>query len=405
MLKYENIITIKETNLVLDLILGLIVVFSFFSFFNTQVSAFVKGYLDFSPYAEFNFLERTNQNQTTIEIINKRYVDNIFFNGIASRDKLTVTLEEGENNFLFVLSGRGKEIEKKISIVKDTKAPEFTTAFQFKDTKINTDSLLIEGELNEPSKVTINSKDCLTLEDKVKCELNISGDTDVIFLVTDLAGNNLEKKFKVTIDKTAPTLEINSENPTFQEKVAITIKGNEELSIATVKGLEAKRIDESTFSFEVSLNIGKNDFEIIGKDNAGNETKQNYSVERKEAPKKTSNNSNNNNTNNNTGGNTNPSNSCSSVSIKVSNVQTPVFPSETQTATVQLTCGNGSGYSVQTINLSVKYSNGVTKSYSKTTNGSGIADFSFPVEAIGGSTVLTASYSSLKTSVTFQVTN
>lgn len=401
-MKYQDIITVKKTNVIAEILFGVFIASSIFFSLDTQVSAFVSSYLDRNPRADFIFAEYTKENQAEISITNKKNVEKIFFNGVESRDKVTVSLEEGKNTFEFILSGNGKEVEKKVQITKDTKPPEFSTDFDFSDTKINSNVFSFTGELNEEGTVTINGNNCSEGEEII-CELSISEKTDIVVLISDRAGNEVEENFTVDIDKDKPEIDIKVENPTYQEKVKITITSSEDLRDVTVGDLDADKKDSKTFTMEVTLEIGNNHFDITAKDIAGNETKKSITVERKEptsggggyVPP-------------GGGGGTTPTippvDKCSSVSLQLYNVKTPVFAGETQTASVLLKCSDGSGYAGQTVSISVRYANGTTRSYSATTNSSGIANFSFSVENISGNATITATYSFAQTSVTFSVT-
>lgn len=409
MIKYEVYTNIKEGNIFVEVVMFLLIFCSAFFALNQQVSAMVQEYLNFTPTAEFVYDRYTKENQTSIEITEKKNVDKIFFDGIESRDKVNVQLQEGDNKFMFVLTGRGKEVEHEIIITKDTQSPEFTTEFEFKDTKIAQNPLKFSGTLNEPAIVLVNDQECLQVAN-VNCEYEITDTEEVVVKIIDEAGNTVEHKFKVEIDTAAPEIELSAESPTYQSKVNLKIKGNEELKNVTVNDVAAKKENNKTYNHEVTLNIGENKFTVIAEDLAGNKVSKEINIERKEAPQ--SNNgggsytppsSGNTGGGNNSGGGSTGGNACSSVSLRLYNVKTPVFAGETQTATVQLTCGNGSGYGGQTVNMSVTYSNGTKRNFSAVTNGSGIATFSFSVENVSGNATMVANYSFAQTSVTFQV--
>lgn len=406
-MKYTEFFTIKETKAVLDFFLVSLVLISFFFSFSTQVSAFVKDYLEFWPSANFIYDEYSKENQTTIEIVDTQHVDKIFFNGVESRKKVTVTLEEGKNIFSFILVGRGKEIEETVVITKDTTPPEFMTDFDFKDIRISSSPFSFEGILSEEGIVSINRKNCLALG-TILCELEITEETDISVIIEDLAGNVIEKNFKVSLDDTVPTIDISVENPTYQDRVSVTIKGNEALSEVRVNDIKAERIDESKFKIEFTLKLGKNKFTAVAKDKAGNEAIKYFTVTRKEV---TSNNNGGSGDNNSDGedndsgggggGDTQPS--CGSISLQLYGVKTPIFIGETQMANVSLKCGNGSPHTGQPVTITVKYAGGTTRSYSSTTNGSGVVSFSFIIENHLGRATLTAKYGLAQTNVTFTI--
>jgi hypothetical protein len=408
-MRYTEIIETKKTPLVAELAFGFIILSSLFFTLNTKVNAYVKDVLDRNPSATFQYPQYTNSNQEKITIKEKINVEKIFFNGVESRDTVTVTLSEGTNKFEFILTGNGKEIKKEIEIIKDTIKPEITSDFIFKDKKTNQNEISITGSLNEDGTVKINGNICGMDTEDFTCQLNIEGEgkTTVQILAEDKAGNQVEKNFTITLDKEAPSLEIKYPEKTFQSSAKIVISSKENLEKVTVGGLEARKEGEESFSKEVNLKLGNNHFDIEATDEAGNKTKESITIKRNEIASGggSSGGSYNPPDNDSGNGNTNspPSTGCTSISLDLYNVKTPVFSGETQTANVKLTCSDGSGYGGQSVTVTVRYADGVTRSYSGTTNSSGIATFSFTVEDRAGSASLTAKYGLAQTSVSFNV--
>jgi hypothetical protein len=408
-MRYTEIIETKKTPLVAELAFGFIILSSLFFTLNTKVNAYVKDVLDRNPSATFQYPQYTNSNQEKITIKEKINVEKIFFNGVESRDTVTVTLSEGTNKFEFVLTGNGKEIIREIEIIKDTITPEITSNFSFQDKKTNQRELSITGSLNEEGAVKINGNICDMDKEDFTCQLNVKGEgkTTVQILAEDKAGNQVEKIFTITLDKEAPFLEIKYPEKTFQSSAKIVISSKENLEKVTVGGLEARKEGEESFSKEVNLKLGNNHFDIEATDEAGNKTKESITIKRNEIASGggSSGGSYNPPDNDSGNGNTNspPSTGCTSISLDLYNVKTPVFSGETQTANVKLTCSDGSGYGGQSVTVTVRYADGATRSYSGTTNSSGIASFSFTVEDRAGSASLTAKYGLAQTSVSFNV--
>jgi hypothetical protein len=113
----------------------------------------------------------------------------------------------------------------------------------------------------------------------------LGGENTLYALAQDESGNqsNQSKAYTITYDKKAPDLTISepadgaSFSGTSQKQIAIKGTTEEEAQVM-INGRFASVKEGGSFEFPFTLSEGQNNFEVVSKDQAGNETKKTFSV-------------------------------------------------------------------------------------------------------------------------------
>ncbi len=173
----------------------------------------------------------------------------------------------------------------------DDKLAPAPPVFSISQTATNSASFKLTGSGEPKAKLLLIHNE---IQEEVKIEDNGSFSRDIILLdgenkflgkVKDSAGNESQssKEYKVLYDAVPPEIEIlePKDGQTFegqnQKSLQIKVKSNEEATI-TVNSRIATQTQNNIYALTWSLIDGKNLLEILARDLAGNETKEETTV-------------------------------------------------------------------------------------------------------------------------------
>ncbi len=171
--------------------------------------------------------------------------------------------------------------------------PEATVSFDTEDT-INKDSISATVTSSETytALVYVDDSEVISNEPISKGENTYNvpiaedGFHTITFYVVDANGNMRSTSKTLTKDSIAPELKLDAEYDNLETTDSFfTISGNVTgQTVFTVNDVEVKPTSDGTFSYDVTLHDGSNSIILCAKDNAGNETSYNITLN-KVAPK------------------------------------------------------------------------------------------------------------------------
>lgn len=171
--------------------------------------------------------------------------------------------------------------------------PEATVSFDTENT-INKDTVPVTVTSSETytalayvdDSEVISNKPIVKGENSFEIPIAEDGFHTVTFYVVDSNGNMRSTSKTLTKDSIAPELKLDAEYDNLETTdSSCTISGNVTgQTIFTVNDVEVKPTSDGTFSYDVTLHDGSNSIVLCAKDNAGNETSYNITLN-KVAPK------------------------------------------------------------------------------------------------------------------------
>ena len=102
-----------------------------------------------------------------------------------------------------------------------------------------------------------------------------------IALTEDKGSSEMSKKITVVFDNQSPSLEMTNpvEKSLSVDYADFNIEGRTEAGASVLVNGKVAMVDDSgNFKIKMQLQLGKNDFEIIARDNAGNEIKDKIAI-------------------------------------------------------------------------------------------------------------------------------
>jgi parallel beta-helix repeat protein len=196
-------------------------------------------------------------------------------------------LTEGQNKLNAKAFGRDNQtMSGDLVIIRDTVSPQITLLNPKAGAMVNTTTITVTVSSNEEVSFFINGKPVSTFGGKADTTVDlIEGPNTITVRAVDLAGNPTIYSFNVTLDITKPSLILNKPAAT----VFRTTNGKLLITGITEKGanltLDGKVIPvgaDGTFKYKTKLRLGKNDFVLTSKDQAGNTNSIALAVTRKQ---------------------------------------------------------------------------------------------------------------------------
>jgi len=189
----------------------------------------------------------------------------------------SVTLAQGTNQFSFTATDPAGNISSVIiTVVLDTVAPVITIAFPAEGFNTNIPTQTITGSLSKQAALTMNGEAVLVDESLAfsKQVILTEGQNVFNFNATDSAGNTSSHVLNVVLDTVAPVITIAAPQEGFLTNVSSqTITGSlGKQAVLTINGETVPVAGDLSFSKDVILTEGSNEFLLSAIDTAGNTT-------------------------------------------------------------------------------------------------------------------------------------
>ncbi len=195
-------------------------------------------------------------------------------------------LFEGPNKLSAKAFGKNNEtMQANLVIIRDTVAPLISLLNPKAGAMVNSTTITVTVSSNEEVSFFVNGRPVSTFGGKADTTVElIEGPNAIMVKAVDLAGNPTIYSFNVTLDTTMPSLILEKPLVTVFRTTngALLIKGvTEKGANLTLNGKAVPVAADGSFSYKMKLRVGKNDFALTSKDQAGNANTISLAVTRK----------------------------------------------------------------------------------------------------------------------------